>query len=149
MRYLTGVAVFLEDNEMSERMPEGRYYVGDLCYVLTDAQWDELLKLMYPIRTGPNRNKCFEGRFVLKGGIEVAYHGTAYGDGIYEDNEGREYSVDSGTIGCVKASHLDRKTKAKVKKLGQIVDIPFPFVSESEDGQLKFGNVTIDTSGEG
>ena len=26
-------------------MPAGKYYVGDLCYVMTDAEWDEMCGL--------------------------------------------------------------------------------------------------------
>lgn len=29
-------------------MPAGRYYVGDLCYVMDDV-WDEVCDLMFPL----------------------------------------------------------------------------------------------------
>jgi hypothetical protein len=136
---------------MSEMMQEGEYFVGDLCYVLSDEQWDEVCRLTFPFRRGPNKRKSVNGKFVLKGGVEISLHGTAYGDGVYLDQRGREYGVDSGTIGCVSVKHLGRKTKAKIKKqpwLGHIHEMHYSFASKDESGKLRFGPVVIDTTGE-
>ncbi len=43
-------------------MPAGKYYVGDLCYVMHDV-WDEVCDLMFP-----HDNSGVYGKFKLKDG---------------------------------------------------------------------------------
>ena len=80
-------------------MKAGKYYVGDLCYVLGD-RWTEVCDL---IIVG---HKCLDGEFELADGTKFAIYGTAYGDGHYLDQKGNGYPVDSGTIGCVLAEQI-------------------------------------------
>ena len=40
-------------------MPAGKYYVGDLCYVMTDEEWEEFCGITI------NGNKCIDGEFQL------------------------------------------------------------------------------------
>ena len=79
----------------------GKYYVGDLCYVLGDKNgfdWGDIL-----LETDYLRSQT--GMFEYKG-IKFFSSGTAYGDGCYPDNEGREYGVDAGLIGCFPIDEL-------------------------------------------
>jgi hypothetical protein len=73
-------------------MHKGRYYVGDLCNVLTDNEREELSDTI--------------GKFTLADGREVVIFKLPYGDGIYPDFKGRNHLVDSGTIGLTLAVGL-------------------------------------------
>lgn len=77
-------------------MRPGIYYVGDLCYVM-HPQWDEVCNLMFA--TG--NNSVLDGEFNLSNGVRFTLHSTAYGDGTYQDQQGRDYPVDAGLIGCI------------------------------------------------
>jgi hypothetical protein len=121
-------------------MKAGRYYVGDLCYVLRDS-WEEVCNTtIYDIRTVKN------GVFTLSDGREFALFSTAYGDGMYSDNYDNEYPVDSGSIGCILASDVD--TPAGVGN-GNVIDFPTDFEPYiGGEGRIVFGPVVIDTIGE-
>jgi hypothetical protein len=77
-------------------MRPGIYYVGDLCYVM-HPQWKETCNLMF----ASGGNYVLDGEFNLANGVRFALHSTAYGDGTYQDQQGREYPVDAGLIGCI------------------------------------------------
>ncbi len=125
------------------KMPAGTYYVGDLCYVLSD-RWDKLLDI-----TDLKRNRHFEdGQYELEPGVLFAWYSTMYGDGGYRDQFGKMYCVDSGTIGCVEVKHIaDREELGSILKAGHAVvfDFPEPFDTGAVNGKLTFGFVTIDT----
>jgi hypothetical protein len=82
-------------------MRSGTYYVGDLCYVM-HPQWDEVCNLMFA--TG--NNSVLDGEFNLANGVRFTLHSTAYGDGTYQDQQGREYPVDAGLIGCIRVEDV-------------------------------------------
>lgn len=58
-------------------MPKGRYYIGDLGYVMR-SRWDEMCDNI--LNFGQGRNN---GEFTLGDGTRVACYGTAHGDGTY------------------------------------------------------------------
>ena len=115
-------------------MDAGKYYVGDLCYVLSDNEWQEVCQLM-SYDNGMEKLK-------LSSGKEICLSNTAYGDGTYTDEEGREYWVDSGTIGCVLVSDMSKNHNGEG---GNIIDFPNHFNCFENDGTLAFGNVVIKT----
>lgn len=120
-------------------MQAGKYYVGDLCYVLSD-RWDEVCDLIIV------DHKCLDGEFELKDGTRFAIYGTAYGDGTYPDQYGNGYPVDSGSIGCVLVEDI---TEGVLDDwLGNIFDFTESFTTDSEDGVIMIGEVVIDTRGE-
>jgi len=82
-------------------MRPGTYYCGDLCYVM-HPQWKEVCNLMFA--TGDN--SVLDGEFNLANGVRFALHSTAYGDGTYQDQEGRDYPVDAGLIGCIRVEDV-------------------------------------------
>lgn len=82
-------------------MRPGIYYVGDLCYVM-HPQWDEVCNLMFA--TG--NNSVLDGEFNLSNGVRFTLHSTAYGDGTYQDQQGRDYPVDAGLIGCIRVEDV-------------------------------------------
>lgn len=82
-------------------MRSGRYYVGDLCYVM-HPQWKQVCDLMF----ATDGNSVLDGEFNLANGVRFAIQSTAYGDGVYYDGEGREYPVDAGLIGCIRVEDV-------------------------------------------
>ena len=77
-------------------MPAGKYYIGDLCYVMTNEEWDEFCKLTI------SGHECVDGEFTFADGRRFATYGTKWGDGEYRSNIGTKHSVDAGLIGCFK-----------------------------------------------
>jgi hypothetical protein len=116
-------------------MPAGRYWIGDLCYVLEDS-WDGCCDLFFA------KGSSGEGEFQLKDGRKFASFRTKWGDGVYVSNQGSTHSVDSGTIGCILVKDTDG---GFVSSLGATFEFDRPFEVSSSNGLLKFGNITIDT----
>lgn len=73
------------------------FYIGDICYVLSDEVYHDIWG---------NQNSYQEGKIQV-GDYAFAVDRTAYGDGTYVDNNGTEYSVDAGVIGCVPFELID------------------------------------------
>jgi hypothetical protein len=130
-----------------------KYYVGDLCYVMTNDEWEEVCDMIAPPFTGmgvPPSTDETEGKLQLADGRKFAIYSTAYGDGIYSDNYGRSYCVDSGTLGIIKVEDIryPEFNEETILRMGQIVELPADFdsiSSQSEDGQILFDTVAIET----
>lgn len=116
----------------------GKYYVGDLCYVLDD-RWDEFCSLTI------KDNDCLDGTFKLEDGTIFWTHGTAYGDGTYRDREGRKYAVDAGLIGVVPLKEID--DEPSYLEGGQVIEFKRKFEPYYQNGVFYIGDVIIDTSG--
>jgi len=124
-------------------MPAGRYYIGDLCYVMHDA-WGEACSLFFPSNTD---SRGVNGEFVLKDGRRFANFDTAYGDGTYSSNMTTVHSVDSGSIGCIRVEDICDNTYDDIERLGAIVEFSEPFETEKIGiGLIKFGQLEIDTA---
>lgn len=123
-------------------MPAGRYYIGDLCYVMHD-EWDEACAMFFP----PNHvGRGVEGEFTLRDGRRYASFGTAFGDGEYYNNMGTSHCVDSGSIGCIRIEDIRDDTYGNIESLGSVVEFEQPFeVEKVGRGLLKFGHVEIET----
>lgn len=123
-------------------MVAGRYYIGDLCYVMHDA-WKEVCDLIFAEDHG-----CIEGEFTLKDGRRFAMYNTAYGDGVYTDQYGREYSVDSGSIGCILLDDIRDETydDERLSELANISDISVPFETGNNKGAIRIASLIIDTT---
>ncbi len=106
-----------------------KFYVGDLCYVLSDEDWNTYC-FAYdnkPCETC-HEEDGYDPEIWLNpeaGGWDAwlsdkgeqpwrpcLAFSTAYGDGCYTDQEGREYSVDSGGIGCIRVDHANAEKLA-------------------------------------
>ena len=123
-------------------MPAGKYYVGDLCYVMHD-EWDEFCDVT--MKNEGTRVVCLDGEMKLADGRVFAQYRTAYGDGVYYDQHNREYGVDAGLIGCIKVDDIDLTNPANDITGGQVIDFPAPFKTGSYDGTIFFGDVRIQT----
>ncbi len=118
-------------------MPAGKYYVGDLCYVM-HPQWDEFCSITI------KDHDCYDGEFTLKNGVKFATYGTAWGDGVYFDQQGRQYGVDAGLIGCILVSDIN-DPEADPENDGQIIEFDEPFETSYSDGTIFIGHVKINT----
>ena len=129
-------------------MPAGKYYIGDLCYVMHD-EWDECCDLMFQ-SDEQGFPKAVEGEMVLKDGRRFASFGTAYGDGTYRSNINTFHCVDSGSIGCIRVEDIRDTTYdfARIEELGAIVEFDQPFEVSEDQGLLVFGHVEIETADE-
>ncbi len=121
-------------------MPAGRYYIGDLCYVM-HPEWDEFCELTI------QGERCLDGEFTLKDGRRFASFGTAYGDGTYRSNIGTEHSVDAGLIGCIRVEDIRDDQYDNIEELGAIVEFDQPFEVSEDQGLIVFGHVQIETAG--
>lgn len=118
-------------------LPPGDYYIGDPCYVMaTDHdKWIDILEAC----------DYFQEPYTDKGQTAVAFS-PAWGDGVYLDQDGREYSVDAGLIGAVPVSLLDVSLEEiEERSLGHIVRFTEPFVCKADGAMLLFGHIAIDT----
>ena len=123
-------------------MPAGRYYIGDLCYVM-HPEWVEVCELFFP-PGAPGQG--VEGEFALKDGRRYASFGTAFGDGEYYNNMGTSHCVDSGSIGCIRMEDIRDDEYSNIETLGAIVEFDQPFeVEKVGRGLLRFGHVEIET----
>lgn len=122
-------------------MKAGTYYVGDLCYVMHDV-WDEVCNLMFPT------NEMVDGELQLSNGKVFAVYGTAYGDGTYYDQTGREYLVDAGIIGCILLSDINFDDKSNEVSGGQVKEFARDFDTHSEQGVIFIGGIAINTGDE-
>lgn len=124
-------------------MPAGKYYVGDLCYVLHDS-WDEFCDITI------SDHKCLEGEFNFKDGRRFASFSTKWGDGEYDDQYGRSYAVDAGLIGCISIEDIDNDLRVLANEVGprfggHIVEFAGPFDCYEEEGRIHIGDVVVDT----
>jgi hypothetical protein len=120
-------------------MPAGKYYVGDLCYVMDNDEWSQVCSLII------QGEKLLDGEFELPDGRRFAIYSTHWGDGEYYDQYGHTYSVDAGSIGCILMSDIRANKYDNLLDLGAILEFIEPFETGSQGGQLQFGHVIIDT----
>jgi hypothetical protein len=119
-------------------MQPGKYYIGDLCYVM-HGEWDEFCKLTIV------GDKVLDGEFNLADGRRFATFTTAWGDGNYFDQNGKSYDVDAGLIGCIRLDDIDLTNPENSLIGGNVVEFIQPFSTFSAGGEIRIGNVLIDT----
>ena len=128
------------------RMPAGKYYIGDLCYVMNDAEWEEFCSITI------DGHNVIDGEFQMKDGRRFATYGTAYGDGVYHDQYGHSYSVDAGLIGCFKVEDIRANYYDNLLDLGSIMEFDKSFATsggrgdEGWEGLIQIGHVLIETN---
>ena len=124
-------------------LPEGKYYIGDLCYVLDDV-WMEVNKLTF------ENGRPLQGKFKLADGREFVSFKTYIGDGVYDieyNGEAVSYApVDSGTIGAILAKDISEEIFAKNYVSNFFADLEEGTVcSVDENGTMTFGDYEINT----
>lgn len=79
------------------------FFVGDVCYALSKENYKILLAKSYDYTCHIYKN----GKFEIEKDKFIVWASTAYGDGDFEDNSDRLFSVDSGTLGIVPFELVD------------------------------------------
>ena len=114
-------------------------YVGDLCYCLNDAVYQEAIKLA-----------DYEGKFdstVSGMHVEGAFVSTQYGDGSYIGSDSREYAVDAGIIGIVNitsAAATEGEDFESFSKLGRVIKLPKYGPTQYEISRDEDGTITVE-----
>ncbi|WBF79576.1 hypothetical protein BNCALIDO_00187 [Aeromonas phage vB_AdhM_TS9] len=124
--------------EYYEMFPAGTYYIGDFCYILKERDYEDIV-CSFEYDEQPYKYKKFL----------FCFNNTAYGDGLYEDQYGNKYAVDSGTIGIINIATkvmLKEANKLVKDKLANVVTFDEPFYVSCCGGVFEFGNIKIDTN---
>ncbi len=121
---------------MSYTLPAGTYVIGDPCYNLTDAQYDEFL--------ATSDSLAQPGTITLSDGSTVTVHAlpTADGDGRFTSGK-FEYAVDSSSIGIMPLEALEGREPDESTK---VVKFKHPFEVYDSAGTLVFGHIEINTN---
>ncbi len=118
-------------------LPPGKYFIGDISVLLDDYENE----LKYP-----------SGRDVyqLEDGTVFANFSTWGGDGVFEDELGWQYLVDSGTLGVIPIKSLPKELRKVKSGGGQRVKIfKHPAICSYNvpvEGCIKIGDTYIFTS---
>jgi hypothetical protein len=113
------------------KLPPGKYYIGDPCYVFNDDTWQRLLD-----------GAPFEGAIVEFDGRQLWGQSTAHGDGVYLDQDGNEFGVDSGVLAAIPIELVDNPAG---EEEGVIIDAPNGLVVEHDAGTFWLGEHCITT----
>ncbi len=115
--------------------PDGRYYIGDICYAFP-GDWDQR-RARAGVPDAVEHFKFF-GRSVVE---------FAVSDGGYSGSDSNVYPVDSGHLGIIWADDI-RVTPDGVgdEFVGSIVRFEKPFSVYRTDETLYFGDLEIDVS---
>jgi len=109
------------------------YYVGDLGYAMTQKEWNDALELYWADPYLPF--------YEFSDGRQFTLSETPYGDTGAVDAEGFGYASDSGLIGIIRASNIDREQMPTVRTMleqkgVQFVRIGAPTVQAVVEGGL-------------
>lgn len=122
--------------------PAGTYFVGDPCYAMSHDEWDAMLD-----QSGLADQDGAGVAAMPNGTVRRMWmQGTRDGDGTYEDGDGREFCVDSGTLGLVPKDEIDPALHEGLERLGAFVTFTSPVaITKGDDGVITFGHVRINT----
>ena len=135
-------------------LEKGKYYVGDLCYVLDSRNgfdWMDVLNEtgflgLYEPGTRNRRKNTNKGYMTYKD-VKFFSSRTAHGDGCFHDRTGREYGVDAGLIGCYPMKMLPEGVDTRG---GNVIDFSLKDFScypcEGKEGTISIGHLRIRTN---
>jgi hypothetical protein len=109
------------------------FYIGDLGYAMTASEWNDALELYWADPYLPF--------YEFSDGRQFTLSETPYGDSGATDSEGFGYATDSGLIGMIRASHIDKECMPTVRTMleqkgVQIMRIPANTVEQVIEGGL-------------
>lgn len=123
---------------ISMEFPAGRYWIGDLCYVIRD-EWKEFCAKVFG-----NHDQENVGKIELDDGTVTWFHFTAYGDGTYFDQFGNMYGVDAGLIGIIAVHDIKDHSQNYIGG-GNLHTFDAPFTVNYVDSTFYFDDVRIYT----
>ena len=100
---------------MSKRFifPAGEYYVGDPCYAIDNAVWDDLIAVTGCFGYNPDDLSDWNDGLYHYKYRPCWCHGTAYGDGMYRGSDDYHYAVDANNridVNSFDWSHVNNLT---------------------------------------
>ena len=128
--------------------PAGEYYVGDPCYAIDNAVWDDLIAVTGCFGYNPDDLSDWNDGLYHYKYRPCWCHGTAYGDGMYRGSDGYHYAVDAGLIGIIPIEAVDMSeltslidfTGFRIKTFDKDFEVWY------NDGVFHFGNIRIKTN---
>ena len=121
--------------------PAGTYVVGDPCYNLSTAQYDEFLEsTQYLKKVGEISSTDGAKKFPI-----FAFY-TANGDGRFDDLSGFEFAVDSGSLAIFPAEAMEGD---EIDASTKVVTFTSPFEIYDSAGVIVFGHIEINTNNGG
>lgn len=119
-------------------IPAGTYYIGDLCYALSDDIYDNIFGGT-GYCSGIYEEKATKRLFLVAN--------TAYGDGEYPGSDGNNFAVDAGIIGICSASLVEKSGRG-----GHMYTFKTPVRCKFAAGRFSFTSLDkslmIDTTGD-
>lgn len=150
-------------SEFAAPLPAGVYLVSDPCYLFSNNKredgrdlWAEWLNAAWE-DVDANLVRILDATVSFGDQtFRVASSGTAYGDGVYEDQHGHSYSVDAGEIGAVPLEAIPFLSPEYAGKTGAEIaaavgarlvtfDVPFHVSYSDEEGTISIGHIEIVT----
>jgi predicted DNA-binding WGR domain protein len=132
-----------KDEPVEAQFGPGKYYIGDPCYVMKDALYDQW---------GEENDWEGAGVYTVNGQTFACSH-TAHGDGEYKGSDGKDYGVDAGIIGVVPEAMFDLEDNPNAGDMGRFVDVTKTLTFHADGGVFSFSidgeDLTIDTKDEG
>lgn len=126
-------------------LPKGTYYIGDLCYVVTQ-EWPELVSLYFQKqKENPNANlhnltKAIPHTIVFNTGSD----GNYWLKNKTNPTQQIALSVDSGTIGLIDIKLLDKKVLEENLHLGHVKEFKSDFTVSFNDDKISIENLEIE-----
>lgn len=122
------------------KLPKGKYYIADPCYIMEDEQYHIALHETNYFGYDSNGGIFTESA----SGKQYAVFRTAFGDGVYQDNKGRDYSVDAGCIACIPVEIVDKPKYDDLVHIEEFED-DFEVGFIQSGGVIYFGTIEIMT----
>jgi hypothetical protein len=127
-----------KDKHFEHTLPAGKYYIGDLCYVLGEDVYDDVFGGT-GYSSGIYEEKGTDRTFLVS-------H-TSWGDGEFPGSDGKKFAVDSGTIGICSTSLMVKDDGG-----GHLYTFEKPVKCEFRAGLFSFSwgyeTLDIDTTGD-
>jgi len=122
----------------------GEYYVGDLCKVLDQSGYDWSDIMSDTNGLGIELEPSCYTRYLEYKGSKFFNSGTFEGNGVFSDQSGRTYTVNSACVGCFPLSVLPKGIETKG---GHVVQFEEDFECGDCDleGNIQIGHLVINT----
>lgn len=141
---------------MKCKLKEGKYWLGDVCYVYPTTEWQDFCNNLFQREGG---SKCVDGIEMDYKSIPFIVIGTAYGDGIYSlTQKGVEIAslgVDAGLLSVIPLSLVESWKDSKgewgnnhtdLLELGHIIELTTEVSFVAHGGNFCFGDFEVITA---
>ena len=106
------------------------FYIGDICYVVGEDNYYNIWGNKYGFKDGA----------IDMGVNTLLVHGTAFGDGCFEDNKGNTYGVDAGVLGIVPKELIDWD---KVSEYPKGISSVGTYITNAKEAEMFYDNGTF------